>query len=188
MVFDETQPAPTRDSQTFARFYVRPVENPFESQKQARPIYDEKEYVEIIIAGQKSTVDRKVTPEDKVRFAESYAAFLVNKQQVTSGTPLEEWPALGVSQVAEFRALNIRTVEALANLDDAAIQRLGTGGRKISERAKAWLDQAGGSAPLDKALGDLDRANADRVVDAQTIRAQADEIERLKAVIAEGAK
>jgi hypothetical protein len=186
MTFDDAQTAPTRDNVTFARFYVKAVENPFEGNKQGRPIYDEKEYVEIIIAGQKSTVDRKVTADDKVRFAPAYAAFLTNREAVTTGTPLEEWPALSVSQIAEFRSLNIRTLEALASLDDAAIQRLGTGGRKICERAKARLEEADGGAPLDRALAALDSAAQDRVVDAKTIRDQAAEIERLKALVSEG--
>lgn len=188
MFDDASTTAPNRDSVTFPRFYVKAVENAFRSQEAGRPIFDEKEYIHITIAGQKSEVDRKVTEEDRQRFPREYAAFKANAAEVLNGTPLSEWPALTVTQIAEFNALNIRTVEALANIDDVAIGKIGTGGRTIRDRAKAWLEQANGGAPLDKALADLSRAEADAAVKDATIKAQTAEIERLKALVVEKAQ
>jgi hypothetical protein len=69
-----------------------------------------------------------------------------------SGTPLAEWPALGVSQVADLRGLNIHFVEQLAAADDAALQRIGMGARALQLKAKAFLEVAKGQAPLDKLI------------------------------------
>ena len=66
------------------------------------------------------------------------------------GTPVKEWPAIDVRQAAELVALNIYTVESLADLSDTGIQRLGHGGRSLVARAKAFLQSAGGNAVSEK--------------------------------------
>lgn len=134
------------------RFYVRPVQNNFRSQAEGRPIFDERDYVEIIIPGAKDTVDRQVQEQDKDRWPEQYRRFKEDAEQATDGTPLEQWPAISVSQIAELKAKKIRTVEQLAGVSDGNLANLGLGARQLRDRALAYLEAAAGNAPLDAAL------------------------------------
>lgn len=134
-------------------FYVKPVQNNFRSQAEGRPIFEDREYVQVIVPGDtKSEVNREVQDRDKDRWPEQYRRFKEDAEQATDGTPLEQWPAVSVSQVAELKAKKIRTVEQLASVSDSALQNLGLGARQLRDRAKAWLEAAAGNAPLDAAL------------------------------------
>lgn len=149
-------------------FEMRAIPNPRKSREQGRPIFDELEYVMIYIVGDKNTVaSERVKDEHRKRWPNEYAAFKAGRQQSSSGTPIEQWPALGISQVAEFKALHIHTVEDLAALTDAGIGKIGVGGRTWVERAKAFLEAASGGAPADRLQHENDQ-----------LRAQLDAMER----------
>lgn len=122
------------------RFYLRDVQNQPRSAEAGRPIFDLVPYVEILMPGQRSTVvDRKVTNEDKARWPAQWDRFEKGLAESVDGTPLEQWALLNRAQVAELRALNIRTVEQVAALDDAALQRIGPGARDLQKRARQHL-------------------------------------------------
>lgn len=63
-----------------------------------------------------------------------------------SGTPIAEWSALDAAQIANLRAMNIHTVEAVAEMTDQAIASVGMGARSLRERAGAFLGRAKDSA------------------------------------------
>lgn len=131
-------------------FFTQPVQNRYKSQIEGRPVFDAVPFVRIRIAGSNSTeVERKVKEEDKKRWPEAWAAYQRREQGVVGGTPINQWPELNVVQVAELKALNIMTVEALAELSDAGISKLGTGGRDLVKRAKQYL---AGPKSTEKAL------------------------------------
>lgn len=188
MGFDSYEP-PRKDAPTvFPRFHVEARHNAHKSAAEGRAIYDDVEYVEITVAGDTRTVvDERVKDEHKARWPQAYAAFKEGRELAVDGTPLEAWPLLMPSQVAEFKALNIRTVDALAALDDGNLNRLGTGGRMIRDRAKAFLESAAGSAPAIKALADNEDLKGQMAVMQTTIDAQATEIARLQTKIVEAA-
>jgi hypothetical protein len=87
-----------------------------------------------------------------------------------TGTPLEELPGIDLATRATLKAMGVPSVEALAELAEAALGGL-MGGRKFKTLAKAWLEQRAGEAPLlkmaaelearDKKIAELERANAD---------------------------
>jgi len=134
-------------------FYVKAVQHNFRSQEEGRPIFVDKDYVRIIIPGDtRSEVDREVQDKDKDRWPEQWRRFKEDAEEATDGTPLEQWPAVSVSQVAELKAKKIRTVEQLAGVSDGQLQNLGLGARQLRDRAKAFLEAAAGNAPLDAAL------------------------------------
>ena len=144
--FDEVTPrgnfGPNKDN-CIPLFSLRPVENKAESNKHGRPIFHDVEWVKIYIPGDKTTVvSKKVTDEHRERWPEQYSAFKRGREQPIVGTPLEQWPQMTRSKVAEFKALAIHTVESLAGLDDAAVNRLGMGTRDLRERARAYLQAA----------------------------------------------
>jgi hypothetical protein len=126
-----------------AEFFPQAVQNNYQSSLAGRPIFETFPFVRILIPGDKhSIVERKATDADKARFRRHWEAFQAGQAPVESGTPIEQWPQLTVAQVAEFKALHIRTVEHLANLSDGNIAKLGPGGRELVQKAKAFIATA----------------------------------------------
>ncbi len=129
----------------YAQFSLEPVHQPFKSTEAGRPIFEDKEFVRIVVAGDKnSEVYREATDYDKERFHEVYERFqkgLKGREQIT-GTPLSQWPMLKPSQIKELEAIEIYTVEGLANLSDSMKQNIGMGAHELVAQAKAYLDAA----------------------------------------------
>lgn len=139
-------------------FYTDAIENKRKSIDAGRPIFEDVEMVRVKIAGDpKNTfvapanaecgrdreTNERITYKD--RFPEHYRFFADHKGEAIIGTPLSEVPWLTASKVQELKALNIMTVEALAQLDGSLLQRIGMGGRELKNQATAWLDKAEGS-------------------------------------------
>ena len=139
-------------------FYTDAIENKRKTIDSGRPIFEDVEMVRVKIAGDpKNTFvgpanaecgrDRetgeKITYKD--RFPEHYRFFADHKGAAVIGTPLTEVPWLTASKAQELKALNIMTVEALAQLDGTLLQRIGIGARELKNQATAWLDKAEGS-------------------------------------------
>ncbi|OHV23847.1 hypothetical protein EOS93_28165 [Rhizobium sp. RMa-01] len=133
----------------YASFSLEPVEQTFLTEKEGRPIFADKEFVRIFIAGDKHTeVYREVTDNDKQRFADAYKRFKEGaeaREQLT-GTPLAQWPYLKPSQIKEMEAVNIYTVEQLAALSDTAKQKIGMGANELTAAARAYLATAENSS------------------------------------------
>lgn len=127
---------------TFQRL---PIENRAESEREGRPIFNEKEMVTIRIPGDPQlTWDGEVTDEHRNRWPDQYAAFKRGEQRAASGTPIEQWPSpfMTTSRVAELKAIGILSVEELANLQDGLLGKLGIGGREQRDAARVYLEAA----------------------------------------------
>lgn len=121
-------------------FYRRPVLNEAQSQVEGRPIFDVVPYLKMRFPGEgKSVVDRKVRDGDRNRFPRAWAAFEAGLAGLTSGTPIETMPLLGMDQVATLKYLGIITAEQLAEVPDSKLSQLGSSGQALRDRAKAWL-------------------------------------------------
>ncbi len=156
----------SNDNLIVPRFYIHTVKNSTKSAAAGRPIFDEVEVCEIRMAANKQTV--AVYPAHEVwkvvdqpdgsrepttyamRFADLYRKFKANEAQTMSGTPLSELPFLSASKRLELKALSVHTAEALAALDGNNLKMLGMGGREMQQQAKAYLDNASGSADATK--------------------------------------
>ncbi|MGE0147461.1 MAG: hypothetical protein AB7R87_08755 [Parvibaculaceae bacterium] len=141
-------------------FMLDQVRNEARSRSEGRPIYEDREMVVIRFVGdrkkelvapaaEKFTRDRATGAW--VSYAEAfprhYEAFRSGcKSALVEGTPLREAGFLTPSQVKEFEALNLHTVEQLAALEGAALQRLGLHGRDHKARAMQYLEHAAGNA------------------------------------------
>lgn len=134
------------DAGLYVEFKREAVQNQAKSEEAGRPIFDEFDYCHITVPGGKTKVVERVTEHHKDRFPRHWAKYqemLGGKTGETLiGTPLDQWPALGVARVMELRALGIHTVDQLANLNDNGIGALGMGGRELKARAAAFLAQA----------------------------------------------
>lgn len=140
-IYDMQQEASrNKDAGVFPRFHKVLQQNMLKTNNEGRPMFDEVDYVEIRIAGDKNNVvNRKVTADDKDRWPVQYAAFAAGEAETVTGTPIEEWPQISRTMAATCKAMNIMNVEALAGLSDDGIQRLGMGARDLVEKAKAYL-------------------------------------------------
>lgn len=164
-----------QSSGIFPKFKIEPIQHIAKSEAEGRPVFVDREIVEIHIAGDaKSVVVRRVQESDKQRWPEQYEAFKKGLDQPLEGTPLNEWGSLPASRAAELKAMKIYTVEALADLDDNKIKNIGMGGRALVEKAKAFLDVS------------ADQAVAERYA-AENVKLK-DDIEMLKQQMADLSK
>jgi len=79
-----------------------------------------------------------------------YEAWVQKRAPTVTGTPLEQLPFLSQSRRYELKAQNVLSVEVLASLDGPQLGNLGMGGRDLQQQAKAWLENAKGSADVVK--------------------------------------
>lgn len=143
------------DSKLFAVFYRGTRVNEAKSQEAGRPVHDDVNLIKIVIPGQRDTLVSEATFEYQQRFPKQWAQFQANAAQTTSGTPLSEVTWLTPAQIADLAAMNIHSVEQLANIPDANAHAF-MGFHGIKQRAQAYLDAAAGNAPLLKMQAALD--------------------------------
>lgn len=137
------------DKGVHARFYMMPVKDEAKSAEAGRPIFVDKEFVEIVAAGNANNIiKRKATAEDKQRFREQYSRFKDGDLTQIVGTPLSEVPWLTRSQVEELSYMRIRSLEALASLDDSVCAKV-AGLYDLKKRAAAHVEKAGLAAPVE---------------------------------------
>lgn len=156
----------------FPRFYMEARQSKPLTEQRGYPQFVDREMVEIRIAGDnKTVVVKKVDEEHKNRWPRQYEAFKKGLETPIDGLPLKHCPLFSMAEVQTMLAQNIYTVEALANLNDGFISRLGMSARGWVAKAQAYLKSAEGSADAVK-----------MAADNQKLR---DEIESLKLQIKE---
>jgi len=161
------------DKSVYVKFYIRPKENEAKSAEEGRPIYEDKEYVEIRTPGNTTNiVQRPVTDMDKKRFAAAYREFKAGDTEQVIGTPLVEAPWITRSQVEELSYLRIRTVEQLANVGDDVCTRI-PGLFKLKQRAQQMEVNAEKQAPFIKLQKEREDMQAQIDSLKETVEAQA---------------
>lgn len=156
-------------------FHTVALLNGGETKRQGRDVYRDVEFVQIIIPGDNnSLVDRPVKEADKERWPAQYLAYQNKQTAPLEGMPIENWPMLRPHQVAEAKALGIFTIEAMANIGDDAIRKLGDWGRQAVERAKMWGDQAEAGVLVTKLIEERDQLKRD----VQHLQGQYDDLRR----------
>lgn len=158
MNFEDNQQSEA-DKRLLVRFYTEPVHQEFASIQAGRPIYKDEDFVAITTPGSRNTVTAPATYEYQQRFADQYKRFKNSQNQVINGTPLSVLPWMSKSQVAEFAASNVHTVEALANMPDS-VSHMFMGHQQIKQRAQAYLDIAKDAAPMLKLQSELEKRDA----------------------------
>lgn len=161
------------DALVGVRFYIDAIENLAKSKEAGRPIFDNIEMVEVKFAGDKTRIHVAPALQEFIRnkqtnewesYAEHYAPiyerFKAGEAEQGSGTPLKEAPFLTAAQRSELKALNIKTIEALAALDGGPLRTLGMGGRDLKNQAQAYMDNASGSADVVKFAKENDALKA----------------------------
>ena len=141
--------------QTMISFYDREVQNQFKSEQEGRPIFEMKCYIRKVPPGDKLVeIDRKASKQDFLRFPQEYEMYMKRQTTPVNGTPLEAWAQITRAQVAEYKALNIFTVEQLAELPDGYGHKI-MGFQGWKQKAQSFLMAAKGQGEFDKLQTEL---------------------------------
>lgn len=125
---------------TIIQFYMGSEESHIRSLEAGHPVHEDYEYINISFAGDHTKIiDRKVTPEDKMRFDKQYGAWKANAKEAMIGTPLQELPFLTAAAIADLNYHKVHNVETLADLPDSAVQNIGMGAQGWKNKAKEFL-------------------------------------------------
>lgn len=130
-------------------FGIIPKKNGDKSRAAGHDVFEDCEYVKIAVPGdQKSIFFQPAEDSHRMRFPVAYRAFKDREsgEKSVEGMPLENWPLITRSLALTFRAAHVRTVEALAAVPDAHIDRFGSAGRELRRQAQTWLSDAKGGA------------------------------------------
>ena len=184
------------DARLWVRFYIRPLQNAFETERQGRPIFADTLFVEIRIPGDNLTIiDRPANDSDKARFPRHWAHFqnTQGKDDSNVGTPLSQWPLLRPSQVEELRALKFYSVDQVAFASDQQLGNIGmiAGMNPLSlrERAKLYLETAKDSSVAVRQAEEL-KAREKEIAELKAAQEAADarhsqEMQELRTLIAQ---
>jgi hypothetical protein len=106
------------------------------------PKYVDMDFITITIPGNRDLIiHTPVTDFYEWRFPQEYEAFKRGQEASVTGTPLEMWPVLQPSQVAELKHQGIRTIEQLASLSDTSSGVM-RGFYAMKHKAQQFLDDA----------------------------------------------
>lgn len=120
-------------------FYDAQVKHNAKSAEMKRPIFVTRTKIKKIVpADTRLVIDTYATDAHIEQFPTEYARYQNKKENRPEGTPLEAWPVLTETQKAEFRALNIFTVEQFANLPDSANEKI-MGLHELRKKARAFV-------------------------------------------------
>lgn len=114
-------------------------------------------------------------------YKQGYELFKEGREMPESGTPIMTWPGVGPAQQKAILNAQIKTVEDLAQANEAALQAIGIGARGLKEKAQAWLDVANDTgkvaeelAALRKRLEQADARNDDLAAKLEAFMAKAE--------------
>ena len=156
-------------------FYTTTKKNNFQSAEQKRPVFVSKTHIKKIVPGDtKLVIDRPMRELDKEEFPVEWARFEQKQANIIPGTPLEMWDVLSDTQKAELKALNIFTIDQMANLPDSAGAQI-MGFHDLRTKARAFIMAAKDSVMLDTVRAETDAK----------LKAQDEEMAKMREMIAE---
>jgi hypothetical protein len=156
-------------------FHAVQVQNNFLTAQEKRPIFQERIFLKKLVPGDNTlTIDRPMREQDIEDYPVEWARFEQKKEAKVAGTPIDVWSAISETQKAEFKALNIFTIDQFAQLADIVGNKI-MGFNDLREKARAFI-----AASQDSQMFDKIRAETDAKLQAQDV-----EMAELRAMIAE---
>lgn len=130
------------------KFYLHPMQDDVKSDEEGRACYNDVEFVEVRVRGDRNNVvQRPARPDDKRVFRDAYRAFKDGEAQAVSGTPLAEWPTITKSLLEEMKYMGFFTVEQLAEASDSVCSKF-AGLQTYKQKAINFLRFAKEAAPI----------------------------------------
>jgi hypothetical protein len=110
-------------------------------------------------------------------------------EQTLTGTPIEHWPLVSMSQAEELKGIKFRTVEDVANCSDQQLQRIGMiagmSPHSFREKARTFLNLAQDTAEIDKRNAELAQLKEENAkIKAETEAKLAAMQEQMSAILA----
>lgn len=140
--------------------------------------------IDIKVPGQRDGVARPASPRDKERFPLHYQAFRNRMEAPSEGTPLAEWPAISRSFADQLTFMNVKTVEALADLNDSLMHNI-PGISNYKQKAKDWLAATKDDAVLSQMRDELTSRDDTIAEQGKTIDLLTKRLDKLEAAEAE---
>jgi hypothetical protein len=91
----------------------------------------------------------------------SYRAWLKGQEDPVDGTPLAAWPGVNPAQADRLKMIHVRTVEDVAALTEADLDRVGMGARALRDKARSFIEAKKGSSIVAEAMAEKDRQIAE---------------------------
>lgn len=148
----------------YVQFERRAVEDKIESLKQGKSVSKDVDFVKVTPPYSKDCYEQKVdlwlqnvetnvkngrTPEAWMQYwKRAYQAFCEGQAMPLEGTPIRDWSSISPAQIKNLIALNILTVEDLANANDQGLKRIGMGAVELRNKARNWLQATKDHGPL----------------------------------------
>lgn len=136
-----------RADRVIPNFHYKAVKNNYRSKQEGRPVYENREYIEMIVPG--NATERPCMPvreEHKERFPDAYRRFKEKQEQQIDGTPLEQWPVMDPARVSSLKDVDIYTVDQVANLPDSFASSVGPDFNELKKQAQRFLSVAESTA------------------------------------------
>lgn len=163
----------------FVEFYEDAYEITHQSEVEGRPVYEQREFVRIIVPGNMTNVIERVCDEaDKRRFPHEYARFKQGSSEKHEGTLLTVWPPINKSQIKESNYFSIYTVEQLSMLSDYNITKMGMGWQDLRRKAISWLAAAKDGAIVNKQSTEIEQLKQELASMREQLNATPDEPRR----------
>ena len=158
---DSVTPGAGNDSKLWIRFFVDAEQDLEGSEQAGRPIFSEKEFIEIRIPGDKDEIRvRPVRFADTQQYPRQYAAFKAGLEQPVTGTPLDKLPFITKAQAAEMAGVGIKTAEQLRDMSDGNAQKF-MGASQLRAKVKTFLEAAAGAAPALAMQAELEKRDGE---------------------------
>lgn len=146
-----------------------------------RPVYEDVEYVEIRIPGDKDQINiRPVDSDIKRRFQARYDRWKAGHKETSIGHPLRLWAGISPSHVEDLAHFGVYTVEQLAETPDSALKDIGPISF-LKQRAKDYLESAKTGAPAEALREELRQRD-------ERMKAMEEQLKTLTALLAQQAK
>lgn len=161
-------------------FRTEQVKDNFQTAQQKRPVYRPRVFIKKLIPGDsRLVIDRPMRDTDMEEFPVEWARFEQKKANIIPGTPIDAWTELTDTQKAEFKALNIFTVDQFANLNESSADKI-MGFYELRTKARAFVLAGKDSEAMSKQKAELEAQLAER---DQRMAAQDEEMRKLREMI-----
>jgi hypothetical protein len=154
-----------------------------ESQVAGVTVYKNSHWVQLMQPADKhNVVDIEITPAvleywrtrpEKADVIKAYKMWSVDKQAPVLGTPLTAWPRISPAQIANLAQHKIKSVEELAEVQDARLGIFGSDGRALRDDARKWIEAAKNIGPVVATNNALERQLAEVKAELDAMRASA---------------
>lgn len=183
----------------YVRFEQRPIEDRQKTKETGIVHYKDRIYALITPAGSKDVHEEiaekwiqkqeenarngRIPPQHLDYYKRAYKDYLEGVETPDDGIPIKHCPIFTAAQVKQILAVNVRTVEDLAQAPENVLERIGMGARPLQQKARNYLesgDQGKAAQKIQELETALDKSEKAREKQAAQIEEMADRLSVLE--------